>query len=77
MTVSDPLYMWTLFDHPTDMPDSYVARKFQVDSSGGYPTDDFIALESLHLLRILMKRRGLTCITRSPDDDSKIIESWI
>lgn len=75
--MSDQLYIWTLYDHPTDMPDSYVARKFEVNSSGPRPTDDFIALESLHMLRIMMARRGLTCITRSPGDDSKIIESWI
>lgn len=76
--MSDPLYIWTLYDHPRDVPDSpYVARKFQIDSLGARPTDEFIALESLHLLRILMVRRGLMCIKRSQQDEPQIIESWI
>lgn len=75
--MNTPLYMWTLYDHPTDMPELYVARKFEIDSSGAHPTDDVIGFESIYVLRITLARRGLTCIARSPRDDPKIIESWI
>lgn len=71
------MYLWTIYDHPIDIPDSYVARKFVVAVGGHYATDDFIALDALDALRDLMERRGLTPIARSPEDDAKIIETWI
>lgn len=69
--------MWTVYDHPIDIPDSYVARKHVVAVGGDYATAEIIKSESLEALRILLANRGLVSLARSPEDDPKIIETWI
>ena len=74
----EPFAMWTIYDHPNDIPDSFVARKWIIVKGGGsYPTDDVIVTESLIVLREIMINRGLARIDRHPDDDAKIVETWI
>jgi hypothetical protein len=74
----DALMMWTVYDHPRDYPHSFVARKFAVSGAGGtVATTDMIVAPTLDSIRKLMIERGLTCITRSPDDDPKIVETWL
>lgn len=70
--------MWTIYDHPTDFPDYYVAREYKisVDNTHG-PTDNFIKALDLDLLRAKMHIKGLTPLARDPSDDPKIIETWI
>ena len=72
------LFMWTVYDRPRDYPHSFVARKFAVSGVGGtLATADMIVAPDLDSIRKLMVNRGLTCITRSPDDDPKIVETWL
>ena len=68
------LATWTIYDHPTDFPDHYVAREF-VD---GKPTESFIQGSELDTIRqILIADFGLTCIPRDPTDDPVIVETWV
>jgi len=71
------LSIWTLFDRPTDAPDCYVVRRFEVHLNSVKATSD--AHYSLHIerLRNLMLERGLHCIGRSEGDEPQIVESWI
>lgn len=69
----DGLIVWAIYDHPTDYPKHFVARKFM----GTRPTRDLFGREKLDDLRQLMIQRGLARMERHPDDDSKIIEVWI
>lgn len=72
------LAMWTLYDHPADMPDCpYVARLYEVDSNGVRAPGMILWSEELEELRASMRSRGLTCLTRWPEDDPKIIEVWL
>jgi len=71
------LQMWTVYDHPRDFPTEYVARMFEVDAAGARPTAMVLASISLDLLRDELAARGLTPLTRSPDDDPKIVEVWL
>lgn len=75
--MSDPLQMWTIYDHPTDYPFLFVARKFEVDAAGPRPTTEVFVAPSIDRVRFEMVRRGLTCLTRSPEDDPKIVETWL
>jgi hypothetical protein len=76
--MADPIIMWTVYDHPVDHPDSFVARKFEIDSiSGAKPTTDVIVAKGLDRIRLIMMARGLTCLARDEGDDPKIIETWI
>jgi hypothetical protein len=72
------LSMWTVYDHPLDYPDSFVARLHEVDAEGSRPTANIIVSPSLVMLReILLVQLNLTCLARDPSDDAKIVETWI
>jgi len=65
--------MWVIYDHPSDYPNSFVAREFVLDK----PTENFIAIANLDELRGHFLEIGLTCITRSPEDEPQIVETWL
>jgi hypothetical protein len=66
-------YLWTIYDRPSDYPDSFVARKFIVDR----PTDEVIVRDTLAEVREAIGSRALVRIERSPSDDPKIVEVWL
>lgn len=66
--------MWVVYDHPSDFPNKYVARK---RDDLGIPTNDIIVTTTLDEMRSMMTMKGLTCITRSEDDDPVIVETWL
>jgi hypothetical protein len=72
------LEMWTVYDHPTDYPNSFIARLFMVDADGAKPTSSIIIAPDLLTLRyVLAFEMRLTCLTHSPGDDPKIVETWL
>jgi hypothetical protein len=73
----DPLVMWTVTDHPTDLPDWYVARKTLVVPGATVMTNDVRKTSTLDELREQLARMGLTPIARDPKDDPKIVEVWL
>lgn len=76
----DAVYMpiWTIYEHPADYPDLFVARRF--DIVPGEPeacaTQDILTAASLDELRSLLPR-GLTRIARFHDDEPQIVEVWL
>jgi len=70
--MSRELEIWTLYDHPRDYPNSYVARKFLNDK----PTSEFMVSPSLASLRKYFDQKGLLCLNRDPNDDPVIVETW-
>lgn len=74
------LIIWTVYDSPVDRPGRFVARAFRFDDKGQpYPSDaanDVLEASSLDELRA-MRRPGLITMMRDPDDDPKIVETWI
>ena len=69
--------MWVVYDHPLDYPTEFVARRHEVTKEGSRPTNEAMSSHSLDLLRDELVGRGLTCLTRSPEDDPKIVETWL
>lgn len=67
------LTIWTVYDHPTDLPDHYVARCWAMDQ----PTQYGIASDTLEALRRVLDSAGLVCLTRSENDDPVIVETWL
>jgi hypothetical protein len=67
------LVTWTIYDHPKDFPDLFVARKFV----GEMPASEAYAHSAIEPLRELMRGFGLVCLARSPSDDPAIVETWI
>lgn len=71
--MSTGLQIWTIYDHPTDHPYSFVARQFVNDQ----PTDLLIVAPTLQNLRDGFEALGLSCIARSEADDPVIVECWL
>lgn len=70
--------MWTVYDHPTDYPDVFIARRTMIYSGGTtVMTGDTVTTVTLTDIRREMKSRGLARIPRWEDDDPKIVEVWI
>lgn len=78
------LNIWTVYDHPTDFPNSYVARRFEIGNGDIGPdnlpeprrTDDLVQGE-LQIIRASFRHCGLTCLKRHEDDEPQIIECWL
>lgn len=78
MMNGDILSIWTVYDHPIDMPEYYVARRFEVKRGGECgPTHDYIRDHDLERLRKSLADKFLVCMPRWESDDPKIVESWL
>lgn len=75
--MSEGLSIWTVFDHPKDFPDCFVARRSIVGKDGVILLDEFLRASDLAELRAALMVGGLTCLTRDPSDDPAIIEVWL
>jgi len=64
--------IWTVYDHPSDWPHGFVARKFVLDQ----PTNEVFKASTLGQLRAMLPE-GLTCLARSEQDDPVIVECWL
>jgi hypothetical protein len=70
------LIMWTIYDHPKDFPNNFVARKFIVTGEV-LATTSFILSDTLECIRDVMLGKGFVCLTRNDEDDPAIIETWL
>ena len=70
------LEMWTIYDHPLDYPDGYVARCWLITSGGTEATDRTVVGWSLETVRNAIPP-GLACLARSDGDDPAILETWV
>jgi hypothetical protein len=68
--------LWTVYDHPRDYPDVWVARRSEIGIGKSTPTPDMFTADTLDELRALLPR-GLVCLARSPGDDPVIVEVWL
>jgi hypothetical protein len=73
----EPLIMWTIFDHPSDYPNNFVARECHVMQDGKRVWGSFMLCPHIEPIREQMRLAGLTCIGRQPEDDPVIIEVWL
>ena len=70
------LPQFVIYDRPTDFPDMYVARLWWTLPEP-QPTSFVIRSKGSESLRGIMENAGLTQLTRSPEDDPKIVETWL
>jgi hypothetical protein len=72
------LSMWTVYDHPTDFPDTFVARRFEI--RGGdepFATSDVMVAMDLEVVRLWLQENGWVCLGRYENDDPLIVETWV
>ena len=65
--------LWTIYDHPRDYPNSYVARRWENDQ----PTGEHMVSPDIESLRDQMRARGLALLSREQADDPCIVETWL
>ncbi len=71
-----PCGVWIIYDHPTDHPDKFVARKFYVGASMVLASDEVLGAETLEKLRPLLPT-GLVNLGRADDEtDETVVEMW-
>jgi hypothetical protein len=73
---NDKFRLWMIYDHPSDYPDSYVARLSVISSGVFEDTNEMFIADTLEEVRKLLPR-GLACLSRDPDDDKAIVEVWL
>lgn len=70
--------MWVVYDHPSDFPDVFIARRWDPTNAGFMPTERTITGTTLEEVRAsINKTPGLCLIPREPLDDPKIVEVWL
>jgi len=70
--------VWVIYDHPKDFPASYVARpQFVMKDKSVVPCRAAWVNDDLDAIRNALEAIGLTCLTRMPGDDPKIVETWL
>jgi hypothetical protein len=70
------LSMWTVYDHPADYPNDFVARRSEIGDHGICITRDMFVAPTLAELRALLPP-GLYRMPRAPHDDLMILEVWL
>lgn len=63
----------TVYDHPTDYPDKYVARVFDMDR----PTNLAAIADTYEELLEAIPTQSMARMGRNPKDDPVIMETWI
>jgi hypothetical protein len=72
-----PLESWTVYRHPSDYPDKFVARKWLVTTTPEpIATNDMFVADSLDEVRKLLPP-GLHCLPRIEHDHPAIVEVWL
>jgi hypothetical protein len=77
--INPGLDVWTIYDHPRDLPGHFVVRRKRVLPGVADPVTDPKAygFNELNSARLWLEQKGLTCIGRYDEDDPVIVESWI
>lgn len=78
--MSDHLDMWVIYKHPLDFPDKFVARLFEVTSSGPLGTGiKFVGDSKEEVERLIPAVAAglLTWLPRMPGDDPQILGVWL
>lgn len=73
-------FIWIIYDHPSDFPDVFLARRWEQTKIGFMPSEHTIMGTTLEEVRngIDKATHGLCLVPRSsPIDDHKIVEVWL
>jgi hypothetical protein len=72
----DALALWTVYDHPSDFPDRFIARLWLVSRTGTVMTEETVSAATLEELRDRLPS-GLCRLDRDPSDDPVVVETWL
>lgn len=72
------MQMWTVYERPSDFPDDYVARRWDIVRGAREPIASGVlfAAKTLEQLRELLPE-GLHRMPRQEGDEPQIVEVWL
>ena len=70
------LPIWTVYDHPRDYPNGYVARRW-LTLPVPRATNEVIIADKLDDIRDQLEAKGLVKLMRDPSDEPQIVETWL
>lgn len=70
------LLIWTIYDHPADYPEWFVARPHIIRPKTAGPMPMHLMAKELERLRLILPD-GLVRMERQPNDDPCILEVWV
>lgn len=72
------LRTYTIYDHPLDIPTGWVVREWIIGRPGEGPVAGklVVVAGTLEAARAAIPP-GLVMLTRSPEDDPYIVETWL
>ena len=70
------LTMWTVYDRPTDHPDSFVARRWSIEPGGARAERVTIVARAIAPIRAWLHATGFHRMPAMPGDDPVILETW-
>lgn len=78
-SLSRPLTLYTVYDHPADYPQSVVVRRWFLtgDVASPEPGSPYLIGPSIDRIRMTLESEGLYRIPRDPADDPVIAEVWL
>lgn len=72
----EPVFQFTIYDHPRDYPDKFVVRAFAIFPGEVLASGECILCDTLEEAREKIPP-GLICLPRAEGDDPVIVEVWI
>jgi hypothetical protein len=69
------LEQWVVYWSPSDFPDQYVVRRWEIGRGWMRPTDDAQAFDMLEEARLVVPE-GMVNLGRSGPDDPTVVEVW-
>jgi hypothetical protein len=72
--------LWTIYDHPADYPDVFVARLWHMITGKPVAEAPVLTAATLDQLRADVQHATdyvLVCRARQPEDDPVIVETWL
>jgi hypothetical protein len=73
----EELSIWTIYDHPRDYPEGFIARRWAIANGQNFMTSDTFKADNLETLRRHFEGRALFRMPRQDGDDRVIVESWL
>lgn len=72
------MLIWTIYDHPPDFPNHYVAREWRVTFDDEQLTGQALAATRLETVRKDLSELGLVMFApRAEEDHPSVVETWI
>lgn len=75
--MSEPLVMYTVYDHPRDEPDWYVVRRWTSTAKSFDMEEIVLKVKTLEEVNRWAGERCLGFMARHPNDDPCIVGVWL